>query len=135
MRMRFVALVETGGVIRVKLAEAQMRVRAYDELFIEFHRNAPVAPWLSFHLADDFLDDVFDGKNADMFALGADHDADWAAAGAQGGQDAIDAFRGEHKLRLLHEQARGLVIAARVLEENLVHVDNANNFVAFHDRE
>ena len=42
---------------------------------------------LPFDFADDFLDDVFDGDDAEMFAFGIDNNADRHAAGAQDRQD------------------------------------------------
>src|ERR1017187_4358128 len=89
----------------------------------------------SLHLADDFLDDVFDGENADVLAFGVDNDADGTAARTQDGEDAVDALRREHKLRLLHELPGGFAVATGIVKENFVDVDDADNFVAITDGE
>src|SRR6266404_6448420 len=89
----------------------------------------------SFHLADDFFDDIFDGKNANVLAFRVDDDADGTTARAQDGENAVNAFRGEHELRLLHELPGGFVVATGVVKKDFVDVHDANNPVVLTDGE
>src|SRR5208283_617680 len=83
-----------------------------------------------FHVTDDFLDDVFDRQNADVFAFGADDNADGMTARAQDGQHAIDALRRPHEQRLLHELSRRHVGATGVFKQDFVHVDDPDDLLA-----
>src|SRR6266404_2672806 len=67
------------------------------------------------HLADDFLDNVFDSEDADVFAFRVNDNTDWTTAGAQDGEDPVDAFCGNHELRFLHELPGGFTIATGVV--------------------
>src|ERR1039458_134928 len=87
------------------------------------------------HLADDFLDDVLDGEDANVLAFGVDNDADGTATGTQDGEDAVDTFRGEHELRLLHELPGGFAVATGTVKKDFVDVDDADNSVALPDGE
>src|ERR1035438_4389388 len=95
-----------------------------------FIGSTSFAAFSSLHLADDFLDDVLDGEDANVLAFGVDNDADGTATGTQDGEDAVDTFRGEHELRLLHELPGGFAVATGTVKKDFVDVDDGDNFVA-----
>ena len=49
------------------------------------------------------------------------------------GQDTIHAFRGQHKLRLLHELPGSLSVPPGVIKQDFVHIDDPDDLAALGD--